>query len=114
MNQVLYRILAALVLVVTSACSDPASPASGSLLVTITTSGGGTDADGFLVAVDSDAAAAVTSGSATYPTVSAGTHSVTISDVDTPCTLDGEATRSVTVTSNEQATLTFAVTCTAS
>ncbi|HEX4600692.1 MAG TPA: PKD domain-containing protein [Gemmatimonadales bacterium] len=85
---------------------------TGNLTVTTTTSGS-SQPSGYTVAVDGGAGQAIgTAGSVTFTNLSAGSHSVTLTNVASNCTVSGSNPRTVTVPSGGTATTTFSVSCT--
>src|SRR5207245_4187733 len=74
-------------------------PTTGDLTVTTNTSGSDLDPDGYTVTVDQAASQpiATTSGSATFPGLPAGNHSVLLSGVASNCTVTGANPRTVNV-----------------
>jgi hypothetical protein len=94
-------------------CAVPV-PNPGTLQITITTSGSNQDPDGYTVKVDGGAPQDLTiNDSRTIQNLSAGPHSVQLSGLATNCTVSGGNPRTVTITADQTATLTFAVTCVA-
>lgn len=94
-------------------CTPPGPPV-GSLEVVITTSGTPADPDGYLVAVDGGAPAAVgTAASLTIGGLAPGPHGVLLGGLAVNCTVSGDNPRTVTVVAGETATLAFAVACAA-
>jgi len=90
-------------------------PTTGDLTVTTNTSGSDLDPDGYTVTVDQagSKSIATTGGSATFPGLPAGNHSVLLSDVASNCTVSGANPRTVSVPAGGNATTGFSVTCTA-
>jgi len=90
-------------------------PTTGDLTVTTNTSGSDLDPDGYTVTVDQAASQPIgtTSGSATFPSLPAGNHSVALSGVAANCTVSGANPRTVSVPAGGNATTGFSVTCTA-
>ena len=87
-------------------------PAGGNLDVVTTTTGSGLDPDGYTVTVDGGNARAIPiTGTVTYASLSAGSHTVALSGVAANCAVSGGSSRTVTVPSGGTATATFAVTC---
>ena len=106
------------VVAVLGACDDddPVGLEPGTIQVEVTTSGEGTDDDGFTVSLDGGAVteAIDVDGSVTLENVEAGTHSVELTDLAATCTVDGDNPQTVEVESFEEETVSFSVTCTAS
>ncbi|HUF27865.1 MAG TPA: hypothetical protein VMM18_12895 [Gemmatimonadaceae bacterium] len=89
---------------------------SGSIEVTLATSGQDRDPNGFLLRLDGGSARTVaTQGSTVFDGVTGGTHDVVIDDVAGNCTVTGGDTRSVSVTTGgptrDTARTTFSVAC---
>ncbi len=92
-------------------CPTP-PPTTGDLTVTAATTGGSPDLDGYLVSVDGGAAQRITiNGSTTFTGLSAGSHSVTLGDLASNCTVSGANPRTVTVITGQTVTASFAVSC---
>jgi hypothetical protein len=111
---------ASLVLTITLACGDgdgdgggsTGPDPTGSIEVTLTVAGDAPDADGCVFTVDGASQRRIVSGeSTTYTGLSVGQHEVAISDVAGNCQVLGEVTRSVSVTADQTATVTYAVSC---
>jgi Tol biopolymer transport system component len=107
---------AAALLVLLAACdgggTGPEQP--GSVQVTVATTGRVLDRDGYSVSVDGGPPVTVqANGSATLPGLTPGAHTVEISGIAGNCTLDGGASRSVTVQENAATPLAVAVQCVA-
>jgi hypothetical protein len=91
--------------------SGPA-PSLGTLAVTATTTGSSLDPDGYTVTIDGGSGRAIAiNGSITYTGLTAGSHSVVLSDVAANCTVSGGNSRVVTVPSGGTASTSFAVSC---
>ena len=90
-------------------------PTTGDLTVTTNTSGSDLDPDGYTVTVDQAASQSIatTSGSATFPGLPAGNHSVLLSGVASNCTVSGANPRTVNVVAGSGGSTAFAVTCAA-
>ena len=89
------------------------APGTGTIRVRVATSGSPVDPDGYVVQLDGgDPGLPVgTDGEVTFAAVAAGAHAIALTAVAPNCSVDGEASRSVTVTAGETADLSFAVTC---
>jgi hypothetical protein len=86
----------------------------GRLEISVSTDGGGVDADGFSVTVDGRAAGTVHSGEPIRLTgLTEGVHRVGLGDVATNCAVIGSNPQSVVVGADGVATAGFAVHCTA-
>ena len=99
----------------TSAAFDVMAPppTTGDLTVTTTTGGASTDPNGYTVSVDGVTKAITVNGSVTYNGLTAGNHSVGLSDVASNCVVSGQNPRTVAVAAGNTAQTSFAVTCTA-
>ena len=117
-----FRLTAAsfLALVSISGCSgdDPTDPVppggTGVIQVNVSTSGADLDADGYLATLDGSGPALPLppTGSASFPEVAAGDHTVALSGLASNCTVDA-ASKSVTVTAGDTATVGFTISCSA-
>ena len=92
---------------------DPLVPETGSLEITVTTDGNGTDPDGYIVDLNSgeETEAVPVDGSVSLDGLEAGDHTVELTNVSTNCTVDGGNPRTVTVESGATETVAFAVSC---
>ncbi len=90
----------------------PGAPEVGTLEVTATTSGNGTDEDGYTVTLDGgDAQSLAVDGSVTFDELDPDTYDVKLDDLDTGCLVDGNNPRSAEVTAGETTTVAFVVAC---
>jgi hypothetical protein len=82
--------------------------------LTVTTSTSGTSQPtGYTVTVDGSVSQAIgTSGSVTFPSLSAGSHNVALTDVPANCTVSSANPQSVTVPSGGTVTASFVASCT--
>jgi len=97
-----------------AACSDgPTVPQVGALNVSVQTSGGDIDLDGYQLVVDSVRHAVFASSTFTIRGVSAGSHRVTLEGLAENCVVSGSESRSVTVTAGGAADVAFDVVCVA-
>lgn len=88
--------------------------AVGSIEVTVTTAGAGTDPDGYLVRVDGGGGEAVSANEViTLDLVTSGTRQVGLDDVDTNCQVQGENPTTADVPVGGQAQVAFSVSCVA-
>jgi hypothetical protein len=88
------------------------SATSGTVRVSVTSSGTPPDPDGFTVTLDGNGAKPVTSGgSATFQNVSAGGHMVALSGVASNCSVADGAQRNITVSAGATTEVGFSVTC---
>jgi hypothetical protein len=93
---------------------NPVSPTTGDLTVRVATSGDTPDPNGYSVTVDgAQSRTLAINDSTTYTGLTAGSHVVQIGDVASDCTVSGGTSQAATVTAGQRATLTFAVTCSA-
>lgn len=84
----------------------------GILLTTTSTTGDSLDPDGYTVSVDGGSSQAVgINDTATFADLSAGDHSVELSDVASNCTVSDANPRTVTVPEDDTASTTFSVSC---
>lgn len=120
------RLAAGFLLGLGAACHDgPTAPQAGTIRVSIQTSGGDLDSDGYALVVDSDVPRQLLpkditggpDGSQRFELgiggVSAGVHSVALEGVADNCTVSGAGRQSVPVTAGRTADVAFAVTCVA-
>lgn len=98
-----------------AACSEgPASPGTGTLVVTTATQGDGLDPDGFTLLLDRDSLLALGANtSLSLDGLPAGRHTLSLSDLAANCTLDTPNPLTATVRPDETVRLTFEVACTA-
>src|SRR5437867_1391279 len=93
---------------------SPPVDGTGDLTVTTTTTGSDPDPDGYTVTVDGSTSQSIeTNSSVTFTTISAGSHSVALTDVAASCAVSDPNPQTVPVPSGGTATTTFTVTCTA-
>ena len=88
-------------------------PTTGGLTVTTTTGGTGSDPNGYTVAVDGASQPIAINDTRTFTGLSAGNHSVGLSDVASNCVVSGQNPRTVAVSAGNTAQTNFSVTCTA-
>jgi len=96
------------------ACSGDSltAPGTGTLQITTSTTGAEPDVDGYTVQVDAEAAQAIgTAASIQRTDVSTGDHTVQLAGIAPNCTVSGDNPRTVSVTSGQTMTVSFAVTC---
>jgi hypothetical protein len=97
----------------TIACTA-AAPETGALRVSVATSGGSPDADGYSLALDGGAAVSLTiNGNHTFPDLAVGAHSVQLGGLAGNCSVSGDNPRSVSVSAGATATVSFEVSCVA-
>ncbi len=106
------RAAAALLLGLGAACNDsPSAPRSGTVRVTVRTSGGDPDFDGYEVVLDQARRTVDANRTAEFRYIGAGTRSLTLAGVAENCSIGGASPRSVTVTRNQTVDVTFDVEC---
>jgi PKD domain len=89
-------------------------PPPGSLTVTTNTTGADLDPNGYTVTVDGGTSQSIaTTGSVTFNNLSPTTHTVTLSDIASNCSVTGGSSHTVNITSGGTATTAFSVSCTA-
>jgi hypothetical protein len=90
------------------------SATSGTIRVSVETSGSPPDPDGYVAKLDGgDPGLPIPpSGSATFASVPAGNHTVALGGVATNCSVTGDASQSTTVAAGATSQLSFLVTCT--
>lgn len=89
-------------------------PTTGTLVITTSTGGVEPDADGFSVQIDAGPAQAIgVAATLTTSEVTPGNHIVQLAEIAANCTVSGDNPRTVSVTAGETATVSFAVTCSA-
>ena len=92
---------------------DLTGSTTGDVQVTTSTTGTGTDPDGYTVAVDGGAGQPLAAnGTVTFSQVIVGDHSVALSGIAPNCTMSGPNPASVTVTSGTTAQTAFQIACT--
>jgi predicted CXXCH cytochrome family protein len=106
-------LVVALAGVVATACGDDEEvPTSGGLAVTTVTTGSNPDADGYAVTVDGTGVGSVdVNGVLSAQNISAGNHSVALTDVAANCSVDGLNPREVAITAGQTAHTQFDVDC---
>jgi hypothetical protein len=102
----------ALALALVACGSDATAPTTGAIHVTVTTTGAPADPDGYVLTVDGGAEQALgANADLTVDALAPGAHTVALSSVAANCTVAELASRTVTVTAGETATVAFALTC---
>jgi dipeptidyl aminopeptidase/acylaminoacyl peptidase len=92
---------------------DTTEPVAGALELTISTTGGDLDPDGYTVTVDTGTpVAAPTNGTVSIPNLTPGVHSVTLAGLATNCALTSPAPLEVMVPGAEGAVATVEISCT--
>jgi hypothetical protein len=91
------------------------APSRGTIQVTTTTSGPGSDPDGFTLLLDgTDEGIVAVSGSASLSEIPSGDHMVGLAGLAANCQVAGDNPRSVTVAAGQTTAAPFSVTCDAS
>jgi len=88
-------------------------PTTGDLVVTTTTGGADLDPDGYTVTVDGAQQAIGTSGSFTFQSLTAGSHTVALSGIASNCAVSGQNPRSANVPAGGVGHADFAISCVA-
>jgi hypothetical protein len=97
----------------TVACTTP-SPGTGSIQISVATSGSSPDPDGYTLSIDGGQAQSIgVNGSRTVQNVQPGAHTIQLSGAAQNCTVGGDNPRTVNVTAGQAATASFAVSCAA-
>jgi hypothetical protein len=110
-------LLATAALLLLAACggddNGPTGPTTGSIQVSVTSTGEPVDPTGYTIAVDGGSGQAITvGGTITISDVSSGPHTVTLGDLAQNCsTVAGTNPQTVTVAAGETAQVAFAVIC---
>jgi Tol biopolymer transport system component len=96
----------------TLACAEGTAPNDGSFTVVTTTSGAGTDADGYMLRIDSDRRERLgTSDTVVLGGLAAGGHELDLEGIAPNCTVSGANIRTVTVSPGDSAFVRFDVAC---
>ena len=89
-------------------------PGSGSLTITVATTGASVDPDGYEVTIDAGAPQTLeVNGTLTRAELGVGAHVVAVTGLAPNCVVPGDNPDTVIVNASETATLAFAITCTA-
>ena len=88
-------------------------PTTGTLEITTSTSGAAQDADGYSVQIDAATPRAIGPAATIRTEVAPGNHTVLLGQVAANCTVSGANPATVSVTTGETTTVSFAVTCNA-
>jgi alpha-tubulin suppressor-like RCC1 family protein len=109
------------VLLLPTACGDgadvPTGPTTGSIQITVTTTGSPADPDGFTAVLDPGATSPTSQtipaagGSATFSEVAAGAHTVELQGLADNCVASPATSQQVTVIAAQAATVTYSVAC---
>ncbi len=101
-------------LLLVAACDETNAPTVGTVRVSVTTTGGDVDLDGYSVMVDGASPQTVpVNETVVISSVPSGAHAVALSDVAANCTVAGQNPRPVTVTGGETVEVGFVVSCVA-
>ena len=93
---------------------DVQAPATGSIEITIVTSGSEPDADGYSISIDQGAETAIaTDATMRRDDVDPGDHAVHLGGLAANCTIAGENPRTISVAAGETARVDFQLTCSA-
>jgi Tol biopolymer transport system component len=93
-------------------CDPPTEPFMGTIQVNSSTSGQPIDQNGYTIGVDqAEGRPIAANGTLTISDLSGGFHKVQIADIASNCSLDGPSSRTVSVTGDGPAQVTFAVEC---
>lgn len=97
-----------------AACDDSTGPVgSGSLMVSVSTTGGDADLDGYALDVDGRVSVRMAPASVQQLTLDAGRHVVELTEVAANCAVQGESAREVVLGDGESVDLSFQVACSA-
>jgi WD40 repeat protein len=95
-------------------CDDTNAPTTGAVAVSIATTGGDLDLNGYLATVDGAAPVPIpANGSMVIADLPTGSHQVALTDVAPNCTLNGPNPRTASVVGGDTTAVTFAVGCVA-
>src|SRR5690349_5911887 len=98
-------------LLVAGGCHDQ-GPTTGSLRITVTTTGGDLDLDGYTLTIDAAAPQSIAvTGTVVLPGLPTGPHDITLIDVAANCTVAAQNPRSVIVRGGATVDVSFAVSC---
>src|SRR5205807_1891972 len=97
---------------VTAAFTITCTQLTGSVTVTTSTSGGTPDSNGYTVTVTGGGSKAIgTNDSVTFSGLATGSHTVTLSGIQSNCSVSGGASRPVTVATGQTASVPFTIDC---
>jgi hypothetical protein len=110
----LFLIIGIIGLFLAVGCKDPSGPATGSALVTVTTSGVGVDTTShYAISVDGGAGTPIAwNGSLTIVALKVGDHRITLAGMPPNCSV-AQNPRTVTISASAATTVPFAVSCAA-
>ena len=105
----------ALLLFTTTGCDNTNAPSTGALQVSLVTTGGDLDLNGYTATLDSGVAPLTVpaNGSVVIPDLPTGSRDVTLGDVAANCTLTGSNPRTITVVGGDTTAVVFEITCVA-
>src|SRR5881398_1587171 len=96
----------------TAAFTITCTQLTGSVTVTTSTSGGTPDSNGYTVTVTGGGSKAIgTNDSVTFSGLATGSHTVTLSGIQSNCSVSGGASRPVTVATGQTASVPFTIDC---
>lgn len=91
---------------------DPDPPVTtGTLEVTASTTGDGTDEDGYTVAFNDESEPLAANGTVKFENIKEGTYNIELSGLDMGCIVEGDNPVSVDIVAEETTSATFTVTC---
>lgn len=107
------RLITLAAVVALAGCTESTGPAAGTgtVKVAVVTTGGDIDLDGYWLTVDGGVSVPVSAGGSQEFTLGTGSHFVELSGVAANCTVQGDASREVTLVPDEQVFVQFAVAC---
>lgn len=91
--------------------TEPTTPPTASLAVATNTTGDVVDANGYQFQIDDDPPVSIAQSETVWQDVEPGPHEITLLDVDAPCEIQGDVTRSVVVQPDDADIVTFEVEC---
>lgn len=105
--------VAMLSLVALPACDDddPIGPEPGAVAVSVTTTGDGTDEDGYEITLGDASEGVDVDGSVTFDDLEAGTYEVELTDLADGCEVEGPNPVEVTVEAGDVTSVEFDVVC---
>ena len=90
---------------------DPVEPNTGQIAVTVTTTGGGSDPDGYTLSLDGREGVSITANATRTLTVDQGSHTLALGGLAANCEVQGERRRTVTVDAEATVPVDFEVVC---
>ena len=97
---------------VTAAFTITCTQLTGSVTITTSTSGGTPDSNGYTVTVNGGGSKAIgTNDSVTFPGLATGNHTVTLSGIQSNCSVSGGTSRPVTVITGQTVSVPFTIDC---